>query len=438
VDLSVCGIGGVRTNTIVKMLFNRASVWLWLVLLLVATLLSTPDHWVECAHVSKKLPKLTTAKTYYDVLQVPKHAGEDAIKKSYRRLAKLYHPDKNRDDPEEAQQQFVVLSKAYETLSDQRLRADYDHSLRFGGSGDGQQQQQQQQQHARFGRSSQRHFTAEDILRSFHSQHHQQQQQQEEQEETIYMFQGSDGRTYYRRERTPRRHFQQEPFSALPYLYSFLQLLFVVLVLNALFKCFGIDPMVLPPQPAPQRPAAAVSPADQPQQQPSAPPPQRPASSSSLPTLSTANLCRKSVVVVVALNARSERALLANKRHFRNDPLLFTSALALGNKSDDQVRSLLQTLLSGTGHAAVLEEIVRDDHLLCFVALYKSCTKYAVMIDTAEAVKMMPGATAALNTSTSSPSTCSLPDVSVAQQWLEKVVEGRLTWLPTGVDVHDL
>jgi molecular chaperone DnaJ len=69
---------------------------------------------------------------YYEVLGVEKAASKDQIKKSYRKLAKKYHPDSNKDDPEGAEERFKELSEAYEVLMDDDKRARYD---RFGFEG---------------------------------------------------------------------------------------------------------------------------------------------------------------------------------------------------------------------------------------------------------------------------------------------------------------
>lgn len=62
---------------------------------------------------------------FYDVLGVPRTASQDDIKKAYYQLAKNYHPDINRNDPE-AQRKFQAVSEAYETLGDESKRMDYD------------------------------------------------------------------------------------------------------------------------------------------------------------------------------------------------------------------------------------------------------------------------------------------------------------------------
>lgn len=68
------------------------------------------------------------ARDFYDVLGVNRNASQDDIKKSYRRLAKKYHPDSNPDDPS-AETKFKELNEAYEVLQNPDTRAQYD---RFG------------------------------------------------------------------------------------------------------------------------------------------------------------------------------------------------------------------------------------------------------------------------------------------------------------------
>jgi len=79
---------------------------------------------------------------YYTVLGVNRDAGEDEIKKSYRKLAMKYHPDRNPDD-HHAEEKFKEAKEAYEVLTDSRKRAAYDQfghagvdpSMGFGAAG---------------------------------------------------------------------------------------------------------------------------------------------------------------------------------------------------------------------------------------------------------------------------------------------------------------
>lgn len=70
---------------------------------------------------------------YYEVLGVPKNAESGAIKRSYRKIALRYHPDKNPGN-KEAEERFKEAAEAYEILSDDEKRAAYD---RFGHAGVG-------------------------------------------------------------------------------------------------------------------------------------------------------------------------------------------------------------------------------------------------------------------------------------------------------------
>lgn len=63
---------------------------------------------------------------YYEVLGVEKKASAQEIKKAYRKLAKKYHPDMNKDDPKAAEEKFKEISEAYGVLSDEKKRSQYD------------------------------------------------------------------------------------------------------------------------------------------------------------------------------------------------------------------------------------------------------------------------------------------------------------------------
>ncbi|MEY3674940.1 MAG: hypothetical protein RJB47_1648 [Pseudomonadota bacterium] len=68
---------------------------------------------------------MATKRDFYEILGVPKNASEDEIKKSYRKLAMKYHPDRNQGDAS-AEVKFKEAKEAYEMLSDAEKRAAYD------------------------------------------------------------------------------------------------------------------------------------------------------------------------------------------------------------------------------------------------------------------------------------------------------------------------
>ncbi len=87
---------------------------------------------------------------YYEVLGVERTASDEEIKRSYRKLALQYHPDRNPGNPE-AEQKFKEAAEAYEVLRDSDKRSRYD---RFG--------------HAGLGNGNGHHFhSAEDIFSQF-------------------------------------------------------------------------------------------------------------------------------------------------------------------------------------------------------------------------------------------------------------------------------
>jgi len=64
-------------------------------------------------------------KNFYDILGISKTSTNDEIKKAYRKLAMKYHPDRNKWN-KEAENKFKEISSAYETLSDEKKRKNYD------------------------------------------------------------------------------------------------------------------------------------------------------------------------------------------------------------------------------------------------------------------------------------------------------------------------
>ena len=74
-------------------------------------------------------------KNYYDILGVGKDASADDIKKAYRNMAKKYHPDLNKDNPQAAEK-FKEVNEAYECLSDPQKKSNYDTYGSAEGAGD--------------------------------------------------------------------------------------------------------------------------------------------------------------------------------------------------------------------------------------------------------------------------------------------------------------
>ena len=68
---------------------------------------------------------------YYEILEVSRDCSGAQLKKSYRKLAMKYHPDRNPDD-KDAEEKFKLVNEAYQVLSDEEKRSIYD---RYGKAG---------------------------------------------------------------------------------------------------------------------------------------------------------------------------------------------------------------------------------------------------------------------------------------------------------------
>ena len=66
---------------------------------------------------------------YYRVLDVQQDASQGEIKKSFRRLALRYHPDRNIERPQQAEEKFKEINEAYQVLGDEDKRRHYDYLM---------------------------------------------------------------------------------------------------------------------------------------------------------------------------------------------------------------------------------------------------------------------------------------------------------------------
>ena len=83
---------------------------------------------------------MSEKRDYYEVLGVDKNASEADLKKAYKKMARKYHPDLNRDDPKTAEAKFKEVNEAYDVLKDPQKKAQYDqfgHAAFEGGTGGG-------------------------------------------------------------------------------------------------------------------------------------------------------------------------------------------------------------------------------------------------------------------------------------------------------------
>lgn len=94
-------------------------------------LLLIPLFWVRA--------KGAADKDYYDTLGVPRDTSEAEIKRAYKKLALKWHPDKNPDQKERAQTEFIAIQKAYEVLSDPQKKRRYDNQRSFFSEDSGEE-----------------------------------------------------------------------------------------------------------------------------------------------------------------------------------------------------------------------------------------------------------------------------------------------------------
>ncbi|XP_036373957.1 dnaJ homolog subfamily B member 9-like [Megalops cyprinoides] len=98
-------------------------------------------------------------KDYYEILGVPKDASERQIKKAFHRLAMKYHPDRNKSP--DAEGKFREVAEAYEILSDEKRRREYDQFGHSAFPNDGSRDGNGQHSHQPF------NFNFDDIFKDF-------------------------------------------------------------------------------------------------------------------------------------------------------------------------------------------------------------------------------------------------------------------------------
>ena len=83
--------------------------------------------WIALVLLVMKISTFEAEAVYspFDVLGLEESASTPEIKKAYRELSRLYHPDRNLDD-EDAADKFIRISKAYEALTDEVTRANWE------------------------------------------------------------------------------------------------------------------------------------------------------------------------------------------------------------------------------------------------------------------------------------------------------------------------
>ncbi|XID74511.1 DnaJ C-terminal domain-containing protein [Alkanindiges sp. WGS2144] len=104
-------------------------------------------------------------KNYYEILGLTRGASTDDIKKSYRKLVRKYHPDVSKES--NAAEKMQEINLAYETLTDEAKRAEYDQMLDnpYGFAGQGSAGNQYQYYRGQDGAGQQ--FSEEDLRRAF-------------------------------------------------------------------------------------------------------------------------------------------------------------------------------------------------------------------------------------------------------------------------------
>lgn len=379
--------------------------------------------WVLFVSILLSLLVITTSNepNYYKVLGVSSKASVDEIKKSYRTLAKKYHPDKNRDDPS-AQQKFISVTKAYEVLSDAQQRAVFDDSLRHGGRGNSHPFGNQDGSNMRNWKSNRpRNTNMDDVHRGFGNSF-----DDFGDGSTTYMFRGPDGRVYYARSNGFNFHYSSPPrqdngdviqYILYGLIWPFVQIILLLLCCTSLCKrCFGsntpnrrantADHYAQNPTPDKVYSQTKSSTTTKNNTEPSyRPAPSTSSSSTIVPVISELALLQRGTIVIVAINPIGLAIINHCKAQFKHDPVSFFTMIEFAphtatvpadhteNLSNDIKKSPIQPLLQ----SLPLSELQSCD----VIAFSKQGKKYAA---------------------------CIRENNDVFADWLEQLLEGQITW----------
>ena len=419
-------------------------------------------------------------KTHYEVLRVSPSASAADIKKAYRSLAKKYHPDKLKhshkvefvgkgpggggDGKGEEHAKFLEISKAYEVLSDDQQRRQYDLELRYGSTGQGggsgggdryrsedfqhfTQQYYQRRHHFARTQQADEHVDVEDILRGFHDAQHGRRggdrgdragggggrggaRRRNGQGQTIFMFRGADGRTYYSSK--PFDGDEHDGNESSGDIYSLIQMILTsVLVpcLQLFFLCMCFcqgtktlwsicchgdpgDSDVTHNRAFRERktsPESSTQDANSPNRK------------SLLPLLNMEQIVsKKSVIHILALSEQNIRHLARYRMRFRADPLCFYDAISIG---EEEQALILKIFAQYFQENPDLEP--EDRNVSSFlVAVCKGGIKYTML----KVKEQSPHQT----TDDSNQPVVNKGDTEdgykAVGEWLDRIVEGRVAW----------
>jgi curved DNA-binding protein CbpA len=406
---------------------------------------------------------------YYCILEVKKQATPEEIKKQYRKLAKLYHPDKNPDNPEAAEAKFIELSKAYEILSDPQSRSTYDEELTYGRSRGGNNAASSPgrgfHHHGHYDTAREadeifRHpsqmFDDEPFPGAGFRQHRQQRGDARARTFQFSFGQQQDGRTFYTYSTNPRQQFQQQqqqaqqqfyyyydPSTAYQWTYFVWQVLYMLVTVYIVLWfltscCIATEEEDVTNRPSPASATnARKSSSTAPNTTTTATKPHLPPNSSllpqqynpldiHLPILGEELSKSQGIIFIIALNPKMEQFCLQIRKNFLRDPLLFRRYDGLHHnnnpKPNNQPNPILDKILQHREKTIALDS-------LDALAVTKSGQQYAIFSSAAKKKETITST----STQEETAATTSLPlrEITYEDQvdnWLCALVQGNVRW----------